>query len=97
MSSPPPSHRTSDENLALIVHHLERLDKRDRLRTYGAFIHGILSFIPLLILLSTLWYVYNNGAELLQQVTTEAAKQAATYSAEKGSDWMNQLQNMMKR
>ncbi len=88
---------TMEEKVDKIVHHLERMDKRDRLRTIGGFIKGVLGFIPLLVMLGSLWYVYNHGAELMKEIASEAAKQAASYTQQGSSDIMKQFQNMMTR
>lgn len=72
-----PAKTTTDEKLQQIVQHLERMDKRDRLRTYGGFVRSILGLIPLAILLGTVWYGYNHADDLLQKITEQAAKQAA--------------------
>ena len=88
---------TNDERMDRIMHALERMDHRDRLRTYSAIVHGIISFIPTLLLLGSLWYLYAHGAELLKQMTTEATKQAAGYSAQQGGDLLKEFQKMMGR
>ena len=71
---------TTEEKLDRIVAHLDRMDRRDRLRMWGSVVHGILGFIPTLILLGTVWYVYSNASNLLTTMASEAAKQAAVYS-----------------
>ncbi len=81
MPDTPESHpTTTDEKLDRIVAHLDRMNRRDRLRMWGSLIHGIIGFIPTLILLGTVWYVYSNASSLLTKMTSEAAKQAAVYS-----------------
>ncbi|MBI5156235.1 hypothetical protein HZA45_03105 [Candidatus Peregrinibacteria bacterium] len=81
MSETPPSHPTTiDEKLDRIVTHLDHMNRRDKLRMWGSLIHGIIGFIPTLILLGTVWYVYNNASNLLTTMASEAAKQAAVYS-----------------
>ncbi|MDO8648289.1 MAG: hypothetical protein Q7R81_00735 [Candidatus Peregrinibacteria bacterium] len=73
----PPPKESIEEKLDRIVLYLHHMDRRDRLRTMGATIRGILGLIPLAITLYFAWYVYHHGDELLTKVTTEAAKQAA--------------------
>lgn len=70
------SPRTTEDKLDLIVRHLERMDKRDRLRTWGGFFRTIIGFIPLVIFLFSAWYFYNNADEILKKITAEAAEQA---------------------
>jgi hypothetical protein len=68
---------TVEEKLDVIIAHLEALDRRDKLRTTGAFIRSILAIIPLLIFLWSAWYAVNHAQELMQQITTAAATAAA--------------------
>lgn len=82
MAKPPPI--GTDEKLDAILHHVGRMDRRDRLRTIAGFFKGILTIIPIIILLGSVWYFYNNGDQLIAKVAEESAKQAATFM-EKGS------------
>ena len=93
----PPAKLSSEDKLDKIVHYLERMDRRDRWRTYGGFVRGLLGILPLLILLGSLWYTYTHLNELLGKVAGEAAKQAAHYTQESSGDFMKQVQKMMKR
>lgn len=68
------------DKLDRIIYHLDRMDRRDRMRTWGGLVHTLLSLIPTLILLGTVWYVYHNASNLLTTMASEAAKQAAVYS-----------------
>ncbi len=68
---------TNEERLNRILLHLERLDRRDRLRTWGGLVHAILSLIPTVLLLLGLWYFYQNGPAIIQSITQEAANEAA--------------------
>lgn len=86
----------SDDRLDHIVEVLDRMDRRDRWRTIGSTVRGILGIVPLLIFLGSLWYIYVNGEELLQKIAGEAAKQAASYTQD-SSEFMKQVQNMMKK
>lgn len=97
MTDKEPRKLTGDEKLEQILYHLERLDRRDQWRTYGALIHTIMSFIPMLLLLGSLWYLYHNADRLLQQVASQAARQAAAAATQQGGDWMKQFQQMMGR
>ena len=67
---------TTDQKLDAIVRHLERLDKRDRLRTWGGFVRAILGFIPLVIFIVSTWYLYNHADDILKKITEQAAEQA---------------------
>lgn len=83
------------DKLDTIIHYLEQMNRRDRLRTYGGLVRSILGFIPLVLLLGSLWYVYAHTEEFLRTISQEAARAAAEYS--NGGEFMKNLQNMMKR
>jgi predicted PurR-regulated permease PerM len=72
----PPSPQTTDEKLDQIISYLERMNRRDRLRTIGGFIRGALGLIPLAIVLFLTWYGIKYGDQLLQKITSMAAEQA---------------------
>lgn len=95
MSQPPKL--PPEDKLDVIIRHLERIDNRDRLRMYGGLVRSILGFIPTLLLLGSLWYVYSKGDELLRKISMESARAAATYTQQSGSDFLKQLQNVIKR
>ncbi|MCB9808310.1 hypothetical protein H6770_03570 [Candidatus Peribacteria bacterium] len=71
---------STDAKLEEIIEHLRRMDKRDRMRMFGASIKGIISIIPVLVFLWGAWYMYQNGDAVLQKIAAEAAKQAAQVS-----------------
>lgn len=83
---------TTDDKLDMIVEYLRRMDKRDRLRTWGGFLRGILGLIPLIIMLISVWYVYEHGDELLKKITQQAAKEAAAMSSNSAQDFMKQIE-----
>lgn len=83
---------TTDEKLDQIVEYLHRMDRRDRLRTWGGFLHGLFSLIPVLILLWSVWYFYEHGDELLQKITKQAASEAARMTEEQSAGFMDQFQ-----
>ncbi len=77
---------TVEQKLDVIIEHLHHLDRRDRLRTIGSTVRGLLSLIPLLFLLWSAWYVYKQGDKLLETITRQAATAAAeaTKNSSKG-------------
>jgi hypothetical protein len=82
-SSSLPSSASSERveaQLDVLISHLARMDRRDRLRTFGGFIRGLLGLIPLILLLLSTWYFYKHSAEIMQQVTEQSAKAAAKYT-----------------
>lgn len=85
--SPSPK-STTDEKLEEIVEHLRRMDRRDRLRTFGGFFRSLLGLIPMILFVLSAWYVYQNSDKLLKQITEEAAKQAAKYTEQSAGNFM---------
>lgn len=83
---------STEEKLDLMVLYLHRMDRRDRLRTVGGFIRGMLGLIPLALLLWSYWYFTQHGQEFMEQITREAVRQSAEYS--QGS-LMEQLEGYM--
>lgn len=79
-TSPMPKEKaplTTDQKMDLIVKHLERLDKRDRLRMIGGTIRSIIGLIPLLLLLGSIWYLYQHGDQFMKDLLKKSAKDAA--------------------
>jgi len=76
---------TTEEKLEEILLHLRRMDRRDRLRTIGGFFKGLITMIPVIILIGSVWYAYKYGDQLLEKIAQQAAKQAAIVT-EQGAD-----------
>jgi len=87
-----PSKPTTDDKLDIIIGFLRRMDKRDRLRMWGGFFKGMLALIPLIIMLASIWYVFAHGDELLQKITQQAAREAATITGESTEGIMKQIE-----
>ena len=68
------------------------MDKRDRLRTWGGFFKGLIGLIPIVVMLGSIWYVYEHGEELLQKITQQAAKEAAAMTSDSAGDIMKQIE-----
>lgn len=63
---PPISPQQSvEEKLDVIITYLHRLDKRDRIRMWSATLHSLLTLVPLVLTLLSLWYFYTHSSELL--------------------------------
>ena len=92
-----PAPKTTEQKLDVIVEHLENMDRRDRLRTWGAFFRSLISMIPIVLLLWSVWYTYQHGAELLEMISKEAAKQAAEATKQSAGDLQEQLRQMLPK
>lgn len=82
---------TPEEQLGEILEHLRRMDARDRLRTWGGFIRGIIAIVPLILLLWSAWYFVEHGAELMKMVADTAASSAAEYTKSQGQGLYEQM------
>lgn len=83
----------TDEKLDIIIELLERMDKRDKLRMVGGFYRGLLSLIPILLLIWSTWYFIAHGSELMSQITKQAVQQSADYQQNSLMDQFNQYMN----
>ena len=68
------------------------MDKRDRLPMWGGFFKGMLALIPIIIMIVSIWYVFAHGDELLQKITQQAAREAATITGESAEGLMKQIE-----
>ncbi len=78
MPPPPPSSPVPDDKLDIIIAYLDRMDRRDRARTWGGFVKFLVSLIPIIILVWSTWYFFAHSDEILSKVTEQAARQAAS-------------------
>ncbi len=92
----PEETKTTDEKLGAILEHLKNLDRRDRWRTWGGFFRGLISIIPVIVLLWSVWYTIQHGQELLEMITKQAAKQAAEAAAGSAGNLQEQFQEYFK-
>ena len=69
---------------------LRRMDKRDRMRTWGGLFRSLLAIIPLIIFLWSIWYFAGNWDTIMKQVADQAASSAAEYTKD-------QSQGMLER
>lgn len=73
-----------------ILEHLRRMDQRDRLRTWGGFFRSMLTLIPIVFFVWSLWYFYKNSAEIMKTVANQAASAAAEYTQKQSKDMLDQ-------
>jgi len=94
-----------EDKVDLIIRHLQRMDRRDRLRTWGGFFRSLIGFIPIIIFVFAAWYMYMYGDQLLEKIAQQAAKQAAEITQQNAevllqktqgdsADLMKQLQGL---
>ncbi len=99
MAKQPPA--TAEEKLDRIIDLLQQMNGRDRLRMWGATLRGILSLIPLVVFIASLWYIYTYGDQLIEQMAAAAARQASNVAGQNAQNLLNglditSLQNLLK-
>lgn len=83
--------QTLEQKLDLIVLHLERLDKRDKMRTVGGFFKFLISLIPILLVVGSGWYFIQHSAEIMKSIANQAASSAAEYTKNQSSGLYEQM------
>jgi hypothetical protein len=88
---------TVEDQLARIVTHLERMDRRDKLRTWGGFTRGVLGLLPLAIFFWSIWYVTTHMDEIIRTVSEEAALAASKYTQSYSEDIIDKFQGLVPK
>ena len=76
-----------DEMLML----MRRMDKRDKWRTIGGFVRGMIALVPLVLLLWSAWYFAQHSAEIIKAMSDQAASSAAHYTQQQSSGMLDQF------
>jgi hypothetical protein len=63
-----------------IKEHLHEMNRRDRVRTIGGTIRGLIMLIPTVLIIWSAWYFYENSGDILKSIAATAAEQATKYS-----------------
>lgn len=80
-----------EQRLDAILFHLQRMDRRDRLRTWGGFLRSLIALVPLLLFLWSSWYFYEHANEIISKIAEESAKQAAKYTQDQSAALLQQF------
>lgn len=88
-----PEAKTVEEKLDVIILHLNHMDRRDRMRMWGGFIHSLFAIIPLLFFVWSTWYLYNYADELIGAMMQRSAQNAAESTGDSYENAIQQLQN----
>ncbi len=86
-----PTTTTPEQKLDEIIEHLRRMESRDRLRMWGGFFRGLISIIPIILILWSTWYFIQHGADLMKMIADTAASSAAEYTKTQGQGMVDQL------
>lgn len=83
-----------EEKMDIIIAYMHRMDKRDRIRTWGGFVRSLISLIPMALFVWSTWYFFVHGDELMQKITKYAAQSAASMTQQNSSEFMEQFKLM---
>lgn len=93
-----PPAKPAESELTQILSILQRMDKRDRWRTIGGFIRGVIGMIPVAIAVFLTWYTITYGDQLLEKITSMAATQAGKVAQQNMlQDFMNQFNSLNQK
>lgn len=87
-----PKKSEPQDKLDIIIMHLERMDKRDRIRMVGSTLKGLISLIPVLAFIWGAWYFYENGDAIMTDIARKAAEQAAAVTKQGTQGILEQIQ-----
>ncbi|GEM_PF-1536825 len=79
------------DRLDMVLLYLHNMDRRDKWRTRGGFLRGLISIIPVLIAVWAAWYFYMYGDILMKKLTMEVVRQSAAYSENTMENRIQQL------
>ncbi len=79
------------DRLDMVLLYLHQLDRRDKWRTRGGFLKGLVSIIPVLIAVWAAWYFYTYGDILMKKLTTEVVRQSAAYAEMRAAEQGDQF------
>jgi hypothetical protein len=85
--------KTPEQKLDLIAYYLERMDRRDRMRMWGSYVHSMLTIIPMLFFLWSTWYLYAHFNDIFGMMMRQTARGAAQTTGEKYEDVLKRIQD----
>ncbi len=87
---------TDSEALQQILVHLERMDKRDRMRTWGGLVRTMIAIVPVILFVLASWYAYYNIDAIIKKISEESAKSAAKYTQQQSADFLEQMKGYLR-
>jgi uncharacterized membrane protein (GlpM family) len=82
-----------DDKLDVIIGHLARIDRRDKIRMRAGFIKGVIAIIPGIAFLYGMYYFYLHGDEVMAKIAKVAAEQAMEATRSGTDQVLQRLQN----
>lgn len=89
--------QTVEEKLDVIIMHLDRIDRRDRMRMWGGYLHSVFTLIPLIFFIWSTWYIYAHFNDIMGAMMQQAARSAAESTGQGYEDFLKQLQETFGR
>ncbi len=83
--------QTIEEKMDVIILHLERMDRRDRMRMWGGYFHSALTIIPMIFFIWSTWYLYTHFDDIMGAMMQQAAGRAAESTGQSYDDVMKQI------
>ena len=83
--------KTVEGKLDVIILHLERMDRRDRARMWGSYVHSLLTLIPMLFFIWSTWYFYAHFDDIMGMMMQQTAQKAANATGQGYDDVLKQI------
>lgn len=83
--------KTPEEKLDLIAYYLERMDRRDRMRLWGGYLHSLVTLVPMLFFIWSTWYLYTHFDDIMGNVMRQSAQNAAEVTGQSYEDVLRQI------
>ena len=84
--------KTVEEKLDVMIWHLERMDRRDKMRMWGGLLHSLLTIIPMVFFAWSTWYLYTHFEEIMATMMRQSAQNAAEVTGQSYEDILKQIQ-----
>ena len=75
----------------VIILHLARMDRRDRMRLWGGYVHSLLTIIPMVFFIWSTWYLYAHFDEIMGTMMQQAAGRAADSTGQSYDEVLRQI------
>lgn len=74
-----------------MIWHLERMDRRDKMRMWGGALHSLLTIVPIVFFAWSTWYLYAHFDEIMSQMMRQSAQSAAEATGQSYDDVLKQI------
>lgn len=82
---------TPEQKLDLIATYLERIDRRDKWRLWGSYVHSLFTLVPMLFFIWSTWYLYAHFDDIMGMMMQQTAQRAAVTTGQGYDDVMEQI------